>query len=550
MEDNYEQRLKFENSILSFEDSDKKLTSVSRSSIEKDDYSQNNKIQLIDDKSGDSLTIHRQLLTRKSHIKLWTTLILIILSLIFVPFYSIAEHYLISLEKSKLINSLDNFASYNTLNSSSLINIFRFFYIFLNKDFCAGYLCVLYMVFHPLVAMKIIYGVNYSYFILVLLQILYQSRRPSWEDNLEHGAENELLNENIIICEASFSNPSSSLFNFIFCSIYSVYSYRHFYAPPHSHMNIFLKFVLFIIFMSFLITEIIFLLIYRLHYLNELIFTTCLTLVWICLLIGFENQLQKIILNATKNFFKLRKNKIKIFIYTFFELLGGILLYSLIGYPFDSYHIEDKILKSNTCSKQQKESFSISNNFMDLSYIFVLLGAFFGASLPLENNTVEWWYLSEKYFYDDLINKKLNERNKLDTCLIFFIVLKGLLTAGVYIGILFIFHLIPYINFLFNFVVNCIKYFSLFFICTGVLPIIFGKIKIFNKSIEIKNDIDEILNINDINSNNLFKSSLFVKCFDKSRIPMLAGYNQFTYRKLFSNEELSDTDEAKNTQAI
>ena len=102
------------------------------------------------------------------------------------------------------------------------------------------------MVFHPLVAMKIIYGVNYSYFILVLLQILYQSRRPSWEDNLEHGAENELLNENIIICEASFSNPSSSLFNFIFCSIYSVYSYRHFYAPPHSHMNIFLKFVLFI----------------------------------------------------------------------------------------------------------------------------------------------------------------------------------------------------------------------------------------------------------------------------------------------------------------
>ena len=108
MEDNYEQRLKFENSILSFEDSDKKLTSVSRSSIEKDDYSQNNKIQLIDDKSGDSLTIHRQLLTRKSHIKLWTTLILIILSLIFVPFYSIAEHYLITLEKSKLINSLDN----------------------------------------------------------------------------------------------------------------------------------------------------------------------------------------------------------------------------------------------------------------------------------------------------------------------------------------------------------------------------------------------------------------------------------------------------------
>ena len=128
MEDNYEQRLKFENSILSFEDSDKKLTSVSRSSIEKDDYSQNNKIQLIDDKSGDSLTIHRQLLTRKSHIKLWTTLILIILSLIFVPFYSIAEHYLISLEKSKLINSLDNFASYKFFFFNKYFSFFLYFF--------------------------------------------------------------------------------------------------------------------------------------------------------------------------------------------------------------------------------------------------------------------------------------------------------------------------------------------------------------------------------------------------------------------------------------
>lgn len=550
MDENDEQALKFENSLLSFEDSDKKIPIISNSFIIKEDEdSQNNKIKLGDEKSAETYTIYNQKLTIKSQFKLWTTLILIILSLIFIPFYSIAENYLITLEKTKLIDSLENFASYNILTSDSLKNFFRFFNFFLNKDFYAGYLCVLYIVFHPLVAMKIIYGFNFSYCIIILLQILYQNRRPSWEDNLEHGGENEKLNQNIIICEASFSNPSSSLFNFIFCSIYSLYSYRHFFAPPHTHMNIILKFVLLIIFISILITEMILLLIYRLHYLNELIFTICITFVWICLLIGFENKLQNILIRATKNYFKLRKNKIKIFFYTFFELLGGILLYNLIGHPFDSYHIEDKILKSESCSKQQKELLSLSNNFMDLSYIFCLLGAFWGASLPLENNTVEWWYLSQKYFYDDLINKKLNERNKLDPSLIFLTILKGIITIGVFLGIWFIFYYIPYISFLFNFVINCIKYFTLFYVCTGILPIIFSKIKFFNKYVEIKKEFDEIL-IDYNNSNNLFKSSLFVKCFDKARIPMLTGDNRLPYRKLLSNEELSETEEDKNLKNL
>ena len=95
-------------------------------------------------------------------------------------------------------------------------------------------------------------------------------------------------------------------------------------------MNIILKIFLFIIFMSFVITEMVFLLLYRLHYLHELIFSVCLALIWICFLIGFENQFRKIIFNATKNFFKLRKNKIKIFLYVFLELLGGITIYNLV----------------------------------------------------------------------------------------------------------------------------------------------------------------------------------------------------------------------------
>jgi len=55
------------------------------------------------------------------------------------------------------------------------------------------------------------------------------------------------------------------------------------------------------------------LLMYRLHYLHELIYTVCLTLILICFLIAFEDKFRKIIFNATKNFFKLRKKKLKYF---------------------------------------------------------------------------------------------------------------------------------------------------------------------------------------------------------------------------------------------
>ena len=477
--------------------------------------------------------INNNKINRKdSKIKLWTSIILFILSLIFIPFYSIAEKYLITLENNKIINSLNDFVSYDTLNSDSLKNLFHFFNLFLNKDFIACYQCLLYIIFHPFVAMKITYGVNFSYCILVLMQILYQAPRPSWHINFY---QKDSKNENpMIICAASFSNPSIPLFSFIFCTVYSIYSYKHFYTRPNSHMNIILKIILFIIFLSFLITEMILLIIYRLHYLHELLFTICLAFIMINVLIEFENQLQNIIFNATKNYFKLRKNKIKIFLYVFLELILGVLIFNLIGDKFSTYHIEDNIMKSESCSTQEKEEISLSNSFMELSYIFSLLGEFWGVSLTLENIDEEWWYHTEKYFYSKSINREINERNRLDTCLIFLLIFKGALTILVFLGIWKLFDLVPYINFLFNFVMNSLKYFILFFVCTGILPILFGLMKLNRKKDSLSSKrLEEILD--DTNSNILFKPSLFVKYFDKSRIPMLTG-NKIHYIRLLSED--------------
>jgi len=66
-----------------------------------------------------------------------------------------------------------------------------------------------------------------------------------------------------------------------------------------------------------------------------------------------------------------------------------------------------------------------------------------------------------------------------------------------------------------------------------------------DKFIDPGKKLDLLLEEND-ESNNLFKSSLFVKYFDKLRIPMFTGTTRIHYSQLLSNEEMDD-NEGENT---
>jgi len=138
-------------------------------------------------------------------------------------------------------------------------------------------------------------------------------------------------------------------------------------------------------------------------------------------------------------------------------------------------------MNNEECSLQQKVELSISNSFMEFPFIFSLLGEFWGASLALEHKTNEWWYQSEKFFYSKATNNLLKERNKSNAPFILFLILKGIITLGVFVGFCFLFDYIPYINYPFNFTIQCLKYFIIFFICTGVLPIIYELIDLNEK---------------------------------------------------------------------
>ena len=545
---------KFEPISLSFEEEDKlQLSESLPANNENIKESEENNLLKKKEKQNIIIDINQQKLTFNSKIRLFISGILVSISLLFIPFHSVASSYLITIENNKLFNSVEKLASFETLNSSSLKKLFSFFNIFLNKDFMSGFVCLLYTVFHPFIAMKIIFGANVSFYCIILMQILYKSRRPSWE---EWGTNNKnKKNHDIIIeCEASFSNPSSPLFLFTFYSIYSLYTYRKFYFISNPHMNKILKVVLFVIFMSFMITEYIFLLMYKMHYLHEMIFTTCLALIYVCLLIGFDSKLQNMFYRATKNLFKIRKNKIKYFLYCFLQLLFAILFFNFNASKITYYRIEEKILKSGSCSKIQKEEISLKNTFINISYIFSLLGTFWGVALTLEHPPGEWWYHPEIFYYSEMNRNTIQkETNQLDKYLIFLLFLKGLITLLVFFIIWFLFRFIPYTSFIFNFVISCIKYFILFFVCTGILPIIFGILGLNEDKKNLNKRIDEFVENRvkiELNKSNLFKSSLFVQCFDRTRIPIIAGNKRVSYLQSFSNKELINPDEEDSFESL
>ena len=67
----------------------------------KDEEIQSNELNFIDEKDKESDIISNKIITKDSKINFWTGIILIILSLIFIPFYSIAQHNLKKSEDKK-----------------------------------------------------------------------------------------------------------------------------------------------------------------------------------------------------------------------------------------------------------------------------------------------------------------------------------------------------------------------------------------------------------------------------------------------------------------
>ena len=515
--------------IFSFEDLYKPLNNLKDTSNKTDKIENINLInkEISINMSHKYQYMHEKKLTLNSKKKLAIRLILLFLILIFIPFQSIVSNSLTSVEKKYLFNHIDDLVSYETLSDNSPINIFNIFNFMLNKDFISGISCILYIVFHPFIALKLIYSVCIILYIIIIFKCFYQSKRPLWEEDIGDNSENH-----IIKCETSFGNPSAYIFIIHFYFLYSIFCIKEFYKK-NKNIQIILKIILFLIYIGLIIFGYIYVLLYKLNYLHEMIFTNVLTMAIICLLIDLDKKYERKFFNATKTIFKVRKNKMKSFIFCFGLTFLSILLYNFIS-PKDSLFSVEQKLSSNTstCSQNQKEELGLKSTFNNIPYIFCMMGAFWGACLAIENNPGIWWYQpliidENKLTKIDEVNSK-NIKEKINCLEILLLILKSVVITIVFLLLSFGFYKLPYITFEFNFFISCIKYFSINFICMGIMPIIFGFFRINKKIEEINVNLNEdnlIYQIQDSKKKkkdkNLFSTTLFVDYYEKARYPLL-----------------------------
>ena len=91
-----------------------------------------------------------------------------------------------------------------------------------------------------------------------------------------------------------------------------------------------------------------------------------------------------------KNIFKTRKYKIKILFYILSLSILSVIIYFFIV-PDNLNTVEESLSMNKYCSQEQIEELGIQYTFMEILYIFGIIGSFWGASLTIEYDCNKWW---------------------------------------------------------------------------------------------------------------------------------------------------------------
>ena len=460
-------------------------------------------------------------LSKNSKFDLLVRIILISAALIFIPLSYMVTNNFGEIENNIIFFNIKNLISREYLTNKSPTNIFFYIKIIQNKDFMSGLSSILYTIFHPYITLKTVFSTSFIFFIITVMKCINQSQRPLWKI-----INNNDIND-IIECETSFSSPCIGIFLISFYYFYTIFCIRSFYSKDKK-LSIISKIILLLFYLAINILEYIYLLFYKLNYLHEIVYTHMLTLVLLCILIDFDKKFHKKLFDSTKNIFKTRKNKLKIFIYGFAIFFSGVVAYNFILPKKILFEVIDKLAQNESCSKDQKEIFGIKATLLDISYIFSIVGAFWGVCLTIENNPGEWWYQPLIIDYSDINKSKIDNfevpKNKIGCSTILFLIIKCILMTTVNFLLWLGFKQIPYITFEFNLMMNGIKYFCINFICFGIMPIIFGYLHL-NKRVEgiyiNDNMFNDIFNEDNNINKNLFAATLFVNYQEKARYPIV-----------------------------
>lgn len=151
-----------------------------------------------------------------------------------------------------------------------------------------------------------------------------------------------------------------------------------------------------------------------------------------------------------KNIFKTRKYKIKILFYIFSLSILSVIIYFFIV-PDNLNTVEESLSLNKYCSQEQIEELGIQYTFMEIPYIFGIIGSFWGASLTIEYDCNKWW-----------------NSNFIRT-----IIKVGIIIIFSSLYILLYKYILVHLSYEFDFLLGCLKYMIYYYVVMGVLPILF-----------------------------------------------------------------------------
>lgn len=363
--------------------------------------------------------------------------ILLFLACILIPMHTILNSRLSNLETSKFIPHYKKMIPIKILESNAFYYFSNAMIIILNtRETALIILGFIYILLSPFIAMKITLVYTLVDFIVVISKILFVQYRPFWTSDTKNDR----------FCPCDYAFPSQRIAVQIFFYLYLFILLK----KKYNNVITFYKCIIIIpIYVALVIVDDFLLLWHKIYFLHQICVSTVLSLIFLSICVDFNGEIDSKIDHMVKNLYKMRKYKIKIFIFILGIFLIGIVFSTFIKED-DLNSIEMNIYAKEHCNSKDEQEVGKKNSLKFTSYIFTFLSAFWGGALTEEHSCGKWW-----------LGSLLNSLIKICVIAIFY---------GV---VLLIFYIIPYLTFEFDFMLQCVKFFIINYAIFGLFPILF-----------------------------------------------------------------------------
>ena len=408
-------------------------------------------------------------LTKQSKRLVILRVIILILIFIFIPFESILSERMDHFELKLIFKHVNKIVTDKVLKSKLYIDAIKFLqYLLLNLDSLCIYCSLLYYLFHPFRALKIVVMLSLGSYFITLLRMIYSAPRPFWYEVVE-----------IPSCLVSYASPSISIFATMF--FISLFMIQYIEAKKKENIVISTKMkVLGYVFIFFLFFIIVFLhIITKLNFIYQQFFALNLCFIMITIILDIDVSIHNYLLECFKNPYKTRKYKIHIFIISLCLSVVGGLIYAVNNSSHTQIEYIKIVVQINNCNNEVY-LFGTKAAFLNTSYIFNIPGVFWGAGFTVEKGLGKWWASSPG-------------KNFAKSCVLIIFSFCYMLAFDYLTDVIKNFELI--------YVISCVKYFLFFHVTFGYFPVIFDFLNL-NEKPEFLRETDDNENEEEIEEKN------------------------------------------------